>query len=85
VNRPVASDPRYPYSQALRDLGGVWTRERLDAFLTDSSAFAPGTSMASIAIPDSVSRKAVIDYLASPDSRLDLMPDRRTRVETPQY
>ena len=30
------------------------------------------------------SRKALIDYLDSPDSELDLKPDRRIRVEAPQ-
>ena len=85
VGRTVASDPEFPYSQALRDIRGTWTRERLDAFISDATAYAPGTTMATIAIPDAATRKAVIDYLASPDSRLDEMPDRRTRVETPQY
>lgn len=85
VGRAVASEQDYPYSQALRDLGGIWTRDRIDAFLTNSADYAPGTSMASIAIPDAASRKAVIDHLESPDSRLDEMPDRRTRIETPQY
>ncbi len=41
--------------------------------------------MGTIAVPDAATRKAVIDYLASPDSQLDEMPDRRTRIETPQY
>jgi cytochrome c2 len=85
VGRTVASDPDFAYSQALRDIRGTWTRERLDAFISDATAYAPGTTMATIAIPDAATRKAVIDYLASPDSRLDEMPDRRTRVETPQY
>jgi cytochrome c2 len=85
IDRAVASEPDFPYSQALRDLGGTWTKDRIDAFITNSVNYAPGTSMSSIAIPDAASRKALIDHLASPDSRLDEMPDRRTRIETPQY
>jgi cytochrome c2 len=85
VGRPVAFDADFPYSQALRELGGSWTQERLDAFISDANAYAPGTTMATIAIPDVATRKAVIDYLSSPDSRLDEMPDRRTRIDTPQY
>jgi cytochrome c2 len=85
VGRAVATEPGFPYSQALRGLGGIWTKERLDAFISDATAYAPGTTMGTIAVPDAATRKAVIDYLASPDSQLDEMPDRRTRIETPQY
>jgi len=35
-------------------------------------------------IRDTESRTALIDCLASPDSQLDLKPDRRIRVEAPQ-
>jgi cytochrome c2 len=85
VGRPVAALPDFQYSQALRELGGTWTRERLDAFLADPAGFAPGTSMALTGMRDAASRKGVIDYLASPESRLDAMPERRTRPEYQQY
>jgi hypothetical protein len=41
--------------------------------------------MALTGMRDAASRKAVIDYLASPESRLDAMPERRTRPEYQQY
>jgi cytochrome c2 len=85
VGRTVAADREFQYSQALRDLGGTWTRDRLDAFLADPSGFAPGTSMVLAGMRDAASRKALIDYLASPDSRLDAMPERRTRPEYQEY
>lgn len=85
VGRAVASQPDYPYSEALRSLGGTWTKERLDAFLADAAGYAPGTAMSSIAIRDDASRKALIEYLASPSHPLDRMPNRRTRIDAPQY
>jgi cytochrome c2 len=51
------------YSPALRQLGGVWSRERLDAFLRDPQAAAPGTSMAFPGLPDDKLRAALIDHI----------------------
>lgn len=45
VSRPVGRAPGFRYSQALRDLGGAWTVGRLDRYLQDVQAFAPGTTM----------------------------------------
>jgi cytochrome c2 len=51
------------YSPAMQRLGGEWTRERLDAFLRDPQAFAPGTTMAFEGIPDDAQRAALIDHI----------------------
>jgi cytochrome c2 len=56
----AASD--YPYSDALRSLGGIWSVERLDAFIKDPAAFAPGTSMQG-GVSDPDRRRAIIEYL----------------------
>ena len=46
VNRPVASDPGFNnYSDALKKLGGKWTRTRLTKLLTSPNSFAPGINM----------------------------------------
>ncbi len=45
VGRPVASRQDFEYSEAMREFGGRWTTERLDAFLADPQATVPGTSM----------------------------------------
>jgi cytochrome c2 len=63
LERPIASLDGYQYSGALRQTGGRWTAERLDAFLRDPQAFAPGTAMPSVAIPDPRDRAALIAYL----------------------
>ena len=44
LGRKIGSD-NYRYSAALRNKEGVWTKERLSEFLSNTSAFASGTSM----------------------------------------
>lgn len=65
VGRQVAAAPGFAYSDGLRQAGGNWSRERLDAFLADPPAFAPGTPMARGAVPDGAERRALLDYLAA--------------------
>jgi cytochrome c len=43
--RTAGSVPDYPYSDALKKSGIVWTDQTLDAYLKDSEAFVPGTKM----------------------------------------
>ncbi len=62
VGRPIASAAGYSYSPALRAVGGEWTRETLDVFLSDPQAFAPGTAM-TISIEDDQERANVIAFL----------------------
>lgn len=63
VGKPVASDPGYVYSPALASLGGSWTEKRLDEFLRNPAAYAPGTSMEFKGFADAVERQALIEYL----------------------
>lgn len=63
--REIASAPGYDYSEALRELEGEWTEERLDRFLRDPQSFAPGTTMRMAGIDDAGVREAVIEYLRS--------------------
>jgi cytochrome c len=63
VGRKVASVEGFDYSPALKSLGGVWDRARLDQFLTNPKAMVPGTQMKLGGIQDSARRAAVLDYL----------------------
>jgi cytochrome c2 len=63
VGRPVAGVAGYPYSSALKGLGGTWTPERLDAFLADPDSCAPGSPMGPGRVPDAAERRAVIEFL----------------------
>jgi cytochrome c len=53
----------YPYSEALRKSGIVWTDESLNAWLTQPAHLVPGTKMAFVGLPNEADRKAVIAYL----------------------
>jgi cytochrome c2 len=63
VGRGVASERGYPYSPGLREVGGRWTPERINAFLADPASFAPGTTMRVDPIRDSTDRASLIAYL----------------------
>jgi cytochrome c2 len=46
IGRAVASDTQFTkYTDAMKQVGGVWSRERLTKLLTDPARFVPGTSM----------------------------------------
>ena len=69
VGKPVASDPAYPYSEALRRLAERqprWTPELLDRFIADSEAVAPGTDMGFFVRTDVQERADLIAYLGQP-------------------
>jgi len=63
VGKRIASDPGFAFSDALKRVGGQWTEERLEAFLTSPSAFAPGTTMQFPGLPDSTQRRALVEYI----------------------
>jgi cytochrome c len=66
IGRPVAGDPAFDYSPALRrarDRGEVWTKERLDVFLRDPEALYAGTWMGSPPIRDAQQRADVLCVL----------------------
>jgi cytochrome c2 len=63
VGRSIASAPDYEYSSALRRLGGKWTTERLNGFLTRPDSVAPGTAMRFDGVSDNATRSAIIAYL----------------------
>jgi cytochrome c len=64
VGRKVASVPGYPYSDAIKHLKGTWDRRRLEAWLSNPQAVAPGTKMA-FALTDAEERRQVILFLGS--------------------
>lgn len=64
MNGPVAqTSPRFAYTAALQRVGGRWTPARMDAWLADPRAFAPGTSMSFPGLADPLDRADVITYL----------------------
>jgi len=73
VGREVAAAEGFNYSKALRDFGGTWTWERLDAFLTDPRGTVPGNKMTFAGIRDPKQRADLLVWLArQSDSPLPL-------------
>ena len=64
VGRPVASVPGYDYSTALKSLGGIWTPQRLDQWLSGTQQMAPGSKMY-LELDDSMQRQLIIAFLES--------------------
>lgn len=65
VNRPVASVEGFDYSPALKAVGGAWTVDRLDRFLTAPMEFVPGTRMGFLGIGEAAERANIVAYLAT--------------------
>jgi cytochrome c len=67
VGRPIAAEPGFNYSPALRRLGaaqGRWSPELLDRFLTDPDRTAPGNEMGYAGLRDRRRRQALIGWLS---------------------
>ncbi|WP_299725896.1 cytochrome c family protein [uncultured Tateyamaria sp.] len=87
VGRDVAGVAGYPYSDALRALGGRWTEEALNSYLEFPSAYAPGTTMGFPGLRKVSDRADLIVFLAlvpeptaapdpaGPDDGPDVPPD----------
>ncbi len=65
VGRPQGAEEGFTYSAAVAGLGGTWTPEELNAFLTKPSDYAPGTAMSFAGLPKEKDRANVIAYLSS--------------------
>jgi cytochrome c len=65
VGRAKASFPNFAYSDGVKGLGGSWSYEDLDRFLTKPAAFAPGTKMTFAGLSSGMERADVIAYLRS--------------------
>lgn len=72
--REVASVHEFDYSPGLREFGGTWTRDRLDAYIRDPRSVVPGTTMIFSGLNDDGARELLLDYMLSRNSRLDVAP-----------
>ena len=68
VGRAVATEAGYTYSDALKALGGDWTADRLNEWLTKPKDYAPGTKMGFSGLAKVEDRANVIAYLDSLDN-----------------
>lgn len=67
VGRAIGGANGFGYSTTMGGMGGDWTPEELDAFLTKPSAYASGTSMSFAGLKKPQDRANVIAYLDSLD------------------
>ncbi|GBD41376.1 Cytochrome c2 [bacterium HR39] len=65
MGRPAGAVPGYPYSEALKKSGIVWTKETLEKlFELGPHEFVPGSRMPLQKIADPELRRALVDYIA---------------------
>jgi cytochrome c len=62
----------FAFSDALKGVGGNWDFDKMNAWLTKPSKFAPGTKMTFAGLPNAQDRANVIVYLNSLGSNLPL-------------
>jgi len=63
VGRPAGSLAGFPYSDALKKSGLVWTEDNLRKWIADSAKTIPNTLMAHVSISDPAEQIYVIEYL----------------------
>lgn len=63
VGRPKASESQVQYSTVLKDVGGTWTIEELNSFISNPTLSLPGTDMIFLGLPDEQQRADLIAYL----------------------
>jgi cytochrome c len=74
VGRPVASQPGFAYSDALKKHHGPWTYAEIFQWIKDPAAYAPGTKMTFAGLADPKQRAEVISYLRTLSDKPEPMP-----------
>ncbi|MGI9381770.1 MAG: c-type cytochrome [Methyloligellaceae bacterium] len=65
VGRGLAETAGFAYSPAIKDKGGDWSYDALDAFIAKPKTYVPGTKMAFAGIKKPAQRADLIAYLRS--------------------
>lgn len=65
VGGPVAHDPNFAYSQAMKSKGGTWTFEELSHFIENPRGYVEGTAMSFAGIKKPQERADLLVYLNS--------------------
>jgi len=63
AGRTAGTAPGFPYSEALKKSGIVWTDENLRKWIAEGSKMVPGTLMPHVTITDPVELVYVVEYL----------------------
>lgn len=65
VGRRAGSLPGFPYSEALKKSGLVWTEDNLRKWIADNAHMVPNTLMPHVAISDPAEQIYLVAYLRS--------------------
>jgi cytochrome c len=65
VGRKAGTFEGYPYSEALKAAGFVWTPGALRAWMEDNDGLVPGTKMRHVGIADATVQDFILAYLQS--------------------
>ena len=63
IGRPAGTTTDYQYSDAMKNSGVVWTRDKLVAYLEDPKAVVPGTRMIFWGLSDAEKIDNLLAYL----------------------
>ncbi|HET8611860.1 MAG TPA: cytochrome c family protein [Sphingomonas sp.] len=74
VGRPVATEPGFSYSDALKKHSGPWTFAELFEWLKSPKNYAPGTKMTFAGLSDPQERADVIAYLNNQSDHPEPLP-----------
>ena len=72
VGRDVGRASGFSYSQPMANLGGAWTFDRLNEFLTKPKAYVPGTKMSFAGIKKPQQRADLVAFLNEHGSNLPI-------------
>jgi cytochrome c len=72
LGKPLAGHAGFAYSDALKTKGGSWDWAKMDEWLKNPKAFAPGTKMSFAGIGDAAERANLLVYLNTLGSNLPL-------------
>ena len=65
IGRPAGTTTDYQYSDAMKNSGVVWTREKLTAYIEDPKSVVSGTRMIFWGISDQEKIENILAYLAT--------------------
>lgn len=81
VGADIASHEGFSYSDALAGVEGEWTYEKLDAWLSGPSKFAPGNKMSFAGVRDIATRAEIIKFLMSNTENPPPVPEPQAAEE----
>ena len=83
VDRPKGSIGGFSYSEGMKDKGGKWTFDDLNAFIANPKGVVSGTKMAFAGEKDPQKRADIIDYLHTLSENPEPLPKAEPAAAAP--